>query len=125
MAINVISNKKNTSAVLHINAGGTITVAGTAGSSTIATDDEVITGASIVQAFAGCDGNSYISVSRGGNVVAIYDSTGYYDYAGSGMSLTLNKADDIVIAFEGSGNCYLMLELQKEGTFNRTPYMVG
>lgn len=113
----ITSNKKNTSACLHFNANASVVIAGNSSSSNVATSDEVLTGATIVQAFWGNDGNGHIQVKRGGNIVAVYDSTGYVDYAGSGMSLNVSPTANIDVTFVGSANGYLMLEIQKQGTF--------
>lgn len=124
MTITVTSNKETISAAVHLNATGTIVVAGNSSVSTIATGSEVVTGASITQVFAGCDGTGHVRISRGGQAVAIYDSTGWYDYAGSGMSLTINPTANLDVTFVGSANCYVFIELQKQGTFT-SEYLVG
>jgi hypothetical protein len=124
-AITITSNRRNASAVVHFDANASLIVTGNSSvANTIATGDEVLTGASISQVFAGCDGTGYIRIARGGKTVAIYDSTGYYDYAGSGMALNINPAANVDVTFFGSANCYLMVELQKIGTFNTAPYLV-
>jgi len=131
MTINITSNKKNLSAAVHLNANATIVVTGNSTAivanstiSSIAISDENLTGATITQTFAGCDGTGHIRIERGGEVVAIYDSTGWYDYAGSGMSMNVNKTANVNVTFVGSSNCYVFFELQKEGTFT-SEYLVG
>lgn len=117
MAVTVLSNRKNTSVVLHLNTGATIKVAGAVGVSDLAKDDEVITGVSIVQAICGSasgDG-AYWKITRGGNVVAILDSTAQIDFAGTGMALTQDPTADIVVTLEGGTDGFLVLELQKLG----------
>lgn len=115
MAYSVISNKKNTSVVLHIvPANTTITLAGNSTTSNVAVSNEVLTGGYVAQAFWGTDG--HIKLKRGANLVAIYDSTGSKDYAGCGMPITVDQAGTLVIEFT-SANSYLMLEVQKTGTF--------
>ena len=117
MTVSIISNKKLSSAVLHFNASNTLVVVGNSSQSNVAIADEVLTGAYITQAFWGCDGNGHIQVLRGANVVAIYDSTGYKDYAGSGMPINAFTAGTLVVNFTGSANAYLMIEVQKMGSF--------
>lgn len=124
MAVTV-SNRKNTSFVLHVSAAnsgnvivsGNSTTTNVAGTSTcIAQGNEVMTGAYITQAFWGCDGTGTIQVLRGSTLVAVYDSTGQKDYAGCGMPLNINPTANLVVNFVGSSNAYCILELQKLGT---------
>lgn len=125
MAVTVTSNRKNTSAVIHVNANATIVVAGNTSSSNIATGNETITGATITQAFWGCDGNGHIRVERGGSLIAIYDSTSYKDYAGCGMPLGVNPTANINVTFVGSANAYLLFEVQKILTVSNSDYFVA
>jgi len=124
MAVTV-SNRKNTSFVLHVSAAnsGNVVVSGNstttnvAGTSTcIATGDEVISGAYITQVVWGSDGAGSIQVLRGSTLVAVYDSTGQKDYAGCGIPLNVNPTANLVVNFIGSSNAYCILELQKLGT---------
>lgn len=117
MAISTISNKKNTSAVFHFNASGTLTVAGNSSVSNVAISNEVLTGAYITQAVWGCDGNGHIQIKRGTTLVAVYDSTGQHEYAGTGMPITVDSANTIAVTFVGSANSFLLLEVQKIGNF--------
>jgi hypothetical protein len=120
-----ISNRKNTSFVIHVSAAnsGNVVVSGNstttnvAGTSTcIATGNEVMSGAYITQAVWGSDGTGSIQVLRGSTLVAVYDSTGQKDYAGCGIPLNVNPAANLVVNFVGSSNAYCILELQKLGT---------
>jgi hypothetical protein len=124
MAVTV-SNRKNTSFVLHVSAAnsGNVVVSGNstttnvAGTSTcIATGDEVISGAYITQVVWGSDGAGSIQVLRGSTLVAVYDSTGQKDYAGCGIPLNVNPTANLVVNFVGSSNAYCIVELQKLGT---------
>lgn len=124
MTVTVTANRKNKTAQVHLNATGTIVVAGNTSISTIATDDEVITGATIRQVFAGVGGGGHITISRGGAVVGVYDSTGWYDYAGAGMPLSVNRTANLDITFTGGADSYILLELTKEGT-GSSEYLVG
>lgn len=124
MAVTITSNKKNTSAVIHVSsANASIVVAGNNSVSAIATGNEVISGASITQVFWGCDPVGSINIKRNDILIATYDSTSYYDYAGSGMSLSIANTFPIVVEFVGSANCYVFFEVQKHGTFNNSPYL--
>lgn len=126
MAVTITSNKKDTSLVLHV-AGANTTIKCVGNSSTtnvdssnvcIAKGNEVLSGAYITQVFWGVDPAGYIVVKRGDSIAAVYDSTSYYDYAGSGMALTVGQASNLSVEFIGTSNGYVMLELQKVGTFN-------
>lgn len=117
MAITTISNKKNTSAVYHFNSSGTLTVAGNTSVSNVAISDEVLTGAYITQAVWGCDGTGHIQVKRGTTIVAVYDSTGQQEYAGTGMPITVGSTSNLSVEFLGSANSFLLIELQKIGNF--------
>ena len=117
MAINVISNRKNTSAVFHFNGSGTLVVAGNTAVSNVAIGDEVLTGAYITQAVWGCDGTGHIQVKRGSTLVAVYDSTGQQEYAGTGMPITVGAESNITVDFVNSANSYLLIEVQKIGNF--------
>lgn len=126
MAVTITSNKKNTSATIHVSAAnsGNIIVSGNstttnvgATATCLAIGDEVLSGAYITQIFWGCDGNGHIQILRGATLVGVYDSTGYYDYAGNGMPLNVSPTANLVVNFVGSSNSYCLLEIQKQGTF--------
>lgn len=118
MAYTITSNKKNTSLVIHISAANVnLKVAGAVGTSNLAIFDEVLSGVYITQAFWGNDGNSHVQILRDSVLVASFDSTGYKDYAGSGMPLSVGQSANLVVNFVGSANAYCILELQKVGTF--------
>lgn len=117
MAVTIMSNRKNASAVIHVaSANGSLVVAGNSTVSDIATDNEVLTGVSITQAYWGCEAGELITLKRGSDVVAVYDSTGQQDYAGSGMSLTVGSTEDITVEFS-TANAFIVFEVQKQGTF--------
>jgi hypothetical protein len=124
MAVNVISNRKNTSVVLHVASAnsGNLVVAGNSSVSNLAISDEVLTGAYITQVVWGCDGNGHIQVLRGANLVAVYDSTGQHEYAGTGMPINMYPSANLVINLVGSSNSFIAIELQKIGNFT-TEYL--
>ena len=125
MAVTITSNKKNTSATIHVSAANTtIKVSGNNTTTNVdstpvclAVDNEVLAGAYIAQAFWGIDPNGYAVIKRGTTPVAVYDSTGYKDYAGSGMALTVGQTANLTVEFVGTANGYILLEVQKVGTF--------
>jgi len=117
MPYSVVSNRKSTSVVLHFaSSNSTVLVTGNTATSNIALAGESITGAYITQAVWGCDPNGYITVKRGGTLVAAYDSTGQHEYAGCGMPINVGAtAANLQVDIMGSTNCFLLLELQKQG----------
>lgn len=118
MSYSILSNKKNTSAVIHFSGSNTVIIAGNNSVSNVAISDETLTGAYVTQVFYGCDGSGSIQLKRGSDTIAVYDSTGYIDYAGAGMALTAgNTAANIAVSFVGSANAYLLIEIQKIGNF--------
>lgn len=118
MAYTITSNKKNSSLVIHISAANVnLKVAGNTSVSNLAMSDEILTGAYIAQAFWGNDGNGHIQILRDSTLVGVFDSSGYADYAGSGMPLSVGQTANLVVNFVGSANGYCILELQKAGTF--------
>ncbi len=124
MAVTITSNKKNTSAVIHVSAanttikvsGNSITTNVDATATCLALGDEVLTGVYITQAFFGIDPAGYAVIKRGTAPVTVYDSTGYVDYAGSGMALTVGQTANLTVEFVGTANGYVLLEVQKAGT---------
>ena len=125
MAVSIISNKKNTAATIHVSvANTTIKVSGNsvttnvdATSTCLAVDNEVLSGAYIAQVYWGIDPAGYAVIKRGTTPIAVYDSTGYKDYAGCGMALTVGQSANLTVEFVGTANGYVLLEVQKVGTF--------
>lgn len=125
MAVSIISNKKNTSATIHVSvANTTIVVSGNsvttnvdATSTCLAVGNEVLSGAYIAQVYWGVDPSGYAVIKRGSTPVAVYDSTGYKDYAGCGMALTVGQSANLTVEFVNTANGYVLLEVQKVGTF--------
>jgi hypothetical protein len=119
MAVNITSNKKGTSATIHIsNANAMLTMAGNSSVSVIALGDEVLTGAYITQLYFGHDGSAAdggIVVYRNSNVVFASDTSTYLDFAGTGMALNVNQTANLDVRFIGTNNAYCFLEVQKVG----------
>jgi len=115
MAVTITSNRKGWSAVIHVSEANTsIVIAGNNSVSNVAISDEVLTGAYITQVFWGNGGTGQAKILRGGVLVGAYDSSGYYDYAGSGMPLNVNASANIDVQFTDA-NQYLFFEIQKQG----------
>lgn len=120
MAYTVLSNKKNTKATLHFTpANTTVIVAGNNSVSNVAITDEVLSGANINQLYWGTDAGS-IQILRGANTVAVLTGTGHADYINTGIALSKDQAANVVVNFVGTANAYLIVDLQKVGTFITT-----
>ena len=117
MAYNITSNKKNTSFVIHIaSANVDLKIAGNNSVSNVAISDEILSGAYITQVFWGTDGTGTVQIFRDSTLVANFDSSGYVDYAGAGMPLSVGQTANLAVKFVGSANAYCILECQKVGT---------
>ena len=115
MAFRLNTNKKNGPATVIFTTSDTLTVAGGVGTSDLAIDDEILTGATISRAWTGCaDGGSW-TIKRGANTVFVISTTSFVDFAGNGTSIVLDSDADIVVEFDGTGEATLMLELKKIG----------
>lgn len=125
MPASIISNKKNLSTVIHFNSNATLVIAGNNSVSNVAIGTEVLSGASITQLAWGCDGIGHIQVFRGANLVGIYDSTSYIDYAGNGMDLELWPSANLTVNFVGSANCTCVIEIQKNVANTTSEYFVN
>lgn len=118
MAHTILSNKKNTSAVIHFaTSNSSLVIAGNNSVSNVAISDETLTGAYITQAVWGCDGVGHIQIFRGATLVIVLDSTGQQEYAGCGMPISVGQTANLDVKFVGSANSYVMLEIQKVGNF--------
>ena len=116
----VLHNRKNISAVLHCTANATFVIAGNNSVSNVATSDEVLTGAAIKQIWWGTDPNGAWIVKRGANVVSVHSGADWSDYAGNGSMLSKDASANVVVELVGSSNGYIMIELQKIGSFQST-----
>lgn len=109
----VLINKKGLSAVVHLTANATLTIAGAAGVSDIATGDEVVSGAYISQVWYGTGNGAYWEVKRGSNTVLHVDSTGYMDFSGNGIALNKDVGATLVANLNASQTGTLIIELTK------------
>ena len=98
MATRIFNNKRQQVDILFT-ANDTITVAGNDSVSEIATTGQIITGATIKQLWCSSpSGNgAYWEVLRGANVVFTPDSTAFIDFAGNGVGLDVDKAEDLTV----------------------------
>lgn len=112
----VIINRAGTSAVIHTTANGTYVIAGNSSVSNVATEDEVLTGGYITQAWWGVANGGYWEIKRDNTTVLVFTESGYSDYAGAGASLVANATGNVVFTLVGSNTGYCMLEIQKAPT---------
>lgn len=120
MAYTILQNRKNLSVTVLADANTTLTIAGNSSVSNVATSDEVLTGAAIKQLWYGTSNGGHWTVKRGSNTVAVFDSTGYVDYAGCGCMLNKDAAGTLVLTLNNATDGYILIELQKAGTFTST-----
>lgn len=108
-------NRKALSVVVHVSANDTVVVAGNDSVSNIAAPGEIVTEAYVKQVWYGSpSGNAaYWMVKRGANTLLVLDSTGWTDYAGNGSMLKQDPTANLVLQLVGTGNGYVMVELQK------------
>lgn len=114
----VLHNRKNLSFVIHATANATITIAGNNSVSNVAIDDEVLTGATIKQVWYGSSGHWV--VKRGSNTVAVFNTSGTANFYGTGMALTKDQTENLVLELVDTANGYIMIEMQKVGSLART-----
>jgi hypothetical protein len=112
----ILINKKGLSAVVHLTANATLTIAGAAGVSDIATGDEVLTGAYISQIWYGTGNGAYWEIKRGSNTAFHLDSTGYIDFTGNGVALNKDVAATLVANLNLSQTGSIIIELIKVPT---------
>lgn len=121
MAYRIQANRKYLSFTIHAVANtGAIIVAGAPGVSNVALAGETLTGAYITQVWAGMDSTAGAEwkITRNANTVAVFDSTGHYDFAGCGNPITLDSTANVAATLTGTADGYIMIEMQKEGTFD-------
>jgi len=107
----VLSNRKNSSALLHFTASNTVTIYGNSSASAIAKGDEFIAGADI-RAVA-WSGNW--TVSRGSNNYLTLTNTGILELSVADMAITAD-ANATLVANLVSGSGFIMLKVGKNNT---------
>lgn len=118
----VVTKKAGSTAVLHFTANGTANLVGNSTTSDIAVDNEVISKSSIRKVWAGCEDGAHWVVSRGSNVVAVFGTTLYMDFAGGGTALTLDPTDDLTVTLNNGANGFIMIEVSKESNLSGTQW---
>lgn len=123
----LITNKTSGEAVLHFTATEAgVVIVGNNSVSNVATETETVNSATINQVFFGSTPGETWTISRGSNVVAVLDSTGWKDYAGNGLALKLDATADLSVTLSGAGSTgYLIIEMQKQSDVTSNDYLVG
>ncbi len=111
--MSVISNKPKGEVILHFVANsGAIIVAGNTTQSNIAAPGESLTGATIRKVIFSSNGSW--TITRGANTVAVLHGNHTYDFAGMGMSLSLDPAANIAFTHSASATGFIMCTLSKQ-----------
>lgn len=118
MAASILKNSGNGSVILHATSNATFIIAGNNSVSNVATNNEIVSLATIKQVWSGSSsGNgAYWVLKRGANVVGVYDSTFWKDYAGNGFALNKDSSANVVVELHNaaSDEGYIMIEIKKE-----------
>lgn len=118
MANSVLKTAANNTIILHATSNATFVVAGNNSVSNLAVNNEIVESATIKQIWCGSpSGNgAYWIVKRGANVVGVYDSTCWIDYAGNGFALNKDAAANVVITLHNTADdtAYIMIEVKKQ-----------
>lgn len=116
MAYRILSNKENSTVVIHATeSSGSITIAGNNSVSNVATGSEVVEGAAIRSASWGTSNGAHWTVARGANTVLILGGEGNVNYAAQGTPIMLDTGATLVatLANGAAGDAFIVLELSK------------
>lgn len=116
----IIGNKKGSTVTLHFTSNATLVIEGNNSVSNVALTDEEVASGYIRQVWFGTSNDSYWTVSRGADVVGVFDRTGQLDFAGSGNALTINPQANLSVTLNGTGDGFLMIELMKDSNLKGT-----
>lgn len=110
MAYRIVDNKYLGMATIAVTSNSTLTIAGSS-TSDIASNNEVVYGATINNINVNMQGNGYCQISRGSNTIFIADSSAQLDFKGNGSALTLDN--DATLDFKLFGSGFVILNLTK------------
>jgi hypothetical protein len=105
----VTNNRKNSSAVIVLNASESLTIAGNNSVSNVAIGDEILTGCNIRTVMW----SGTWKVSRGANTLLNLSGSGVMDFTLSDMSLSIDSTATLVANVTGTGT--LILKIGKQG----------
>lgn len=116
----VVINRLNGGVTIHEVANATYTVAGNNSVSNLATNAEILSGASINKIWWGATAPlgvpGYWEIKRGSNtVVSGLTHAGYMDFS-AGNPIKKDSAGTLVITLNGTTAGFIQIELKKEGT---------
>jgi hypothetical protein len=117
MAINYVKNQPNGSVIIHADATGSVILTGNSTVSNVALAGEYVIGSTIRQVWAGSVSPNIWTVTKGNSTVnstiLVLDSTGWYDFAGSGGSINIAEAGETLYLTLSGGTGYIMLDVKK------------
>ncbi len=128
----ILQNKKTGEAVVLVSlatAGSeTLIIAGE--TSEIQNDagiagNETVTGSAIAKVKFGTAPGATWVLTRGGDVVGVYNGSGELGFDCDGMAVTHQAAADIVFTLSGTGAGFIVVELQKKSTIANDQYLRG
>lgn len=109
----VLINKKGKSAVIHLTANATITVAGNSSVSNVASVGEELTGATISQVWYGSSNSGHWVIKRGANTVMVLTQSGHMNFAGHSVSLNMDAGATLVAELVNTDTGFITLEMSK------------
>lgn len=107
------------SAVIHYTANAAVTIAGNNSVSDIANAGEAVSSAKISQIWYGAGpANSFWTVSRGANTVAVLTGAGHLNLSGYNSIIDLDDTATVVLALSNAADDegFIMLELKTKVT---------
>src|SRR4051812_42999187 len=115
----IISNKLNTSAVIHVAASTTLTIAGNDSVSNVAvaSSGEVISGVSITKVMWGVANNaadSFWEIKRGSNTVLVLPGSGTLNFTKNGCAITQDASGTLVMTLTNTTKGFLVVEVKKQ-----------
>ena len=105
----VTNNRKNSSALIVLNADASLTIAGNNSVSNVATGDEILTGCNIRTVMW----SGTWKVSRGSNTLLNLSGSGTFDLSLGDMALAIDSTATLVANVTGTGT--LILKIGKQG----------
>lgn len=117
MAINYIKNAPNNNVIVHMDATGSILLTGNDSVSNVASPGEYVIGTTVRQVWAGSGSAATWTVAKGNStvnaVIGVFDSTGWYDFAGNGASINIEEEGESLYLTLSAGTGYCMVDLKK------------
>lgn len=111
MAYRVIASKQGRNAIIWANANSSIAPNDAA----LAVNGESIAGLSVRSVQYGTDANGSWTLSRGANLVFAFGRvSGYQDFAGTGMPLSLDAGANVTVTLFGTANGAIILDVAKQ-----------